>query len=112
MISFLHHIGSSKEYRSFDFRPDISVGHQFDPFIVPNVPLLTAAWELARAGFLREVAVKTFILATQSKPFVVSIAIEIFIILFDPTSNNMSMCFYFLLLVSACISALIFMGLR
>lgn len=61
-----------QEYRSFDFRPDISAGHQYDPIIVPNVPFLTAAWEIERADFVKELAVKAVLMATQSKPFVVS----------------------------------------
>lgn len=61
-----------QEFRSFDFRPDISVGHQWDSLIVPNVPFLTAAWKLLRADLLEDFAVKTVILSTNSKPFVVS----------------------------------------
>lgn len=62
-----------KEYRSFDFRPEISAGHQFDPFIVPNVPFMTAAWELARdpSNFMKNIAVKAVLLTTSSRPFVV-----------------------------------------
>lgn len=37
---------------------------------MPNVPFLTAAWEISRADLLKELAVKAVIMTTQSKPFV------------------------------------------
>lgn len=62
-----------KEHRSFDFRPDLSDGHQFDPLIVPSVPFFTAAWSVRRElSFIKNLLVKTAILTSSSKPFVVN----------------------------------------
>lgn len=67
-----------QEYRSYDFRAELSAGHQFDSFIVPNVPFMTAAWELLRTEFFKGLGIKAGLLGTGSKPFVVYNKIDIF----------------------------------
>lgn len=62
-----------KEHRSFDFRPELSAGHQFDPFIVPNVPFLTAAWELSKSDYWKVLGFNAITGLMSLKPFVVGV---------------------------------------
>lgn len=58
-----------QEKRSYEFDPEQSVGHRYDPVIVPNIPMISTLEVMRQSSFLKSLAIHQMLILYSQTMF-------------------------------------------